>query len=125
MPESCCHRRPAIAERRKRARGSTELEHGRVGERRFEALRRAIKRVAPAGGFQPKGDGRGLLQPGAADHHGFHVALRMTCGRIGGTEEVSDQRGNSRAELEDESGIDDVLASGSPVNVTRGIRIAC
>ena len=71
------HPRPAVPQRRQRARGPAELDRQPPGADRRQAGPRVIQRGQPARGHQPERDGHGLLEQRPADHDGGPVRVRQ------------------------------------------------
>ena len=120
LPRPRGHLRRAIAECCERAGGPAELKDRQRDRAIPRGAPSAIERITPSSRLQPERDRRRLLQPGAARHGRFDMAFGMARRRVGRTVQVADDERHRASKLQDERGIDDVLAGRSPVNVTCG-----
>ena len=82
-----------------------------------------MNRVEPSGNFQTQSYGAGLLQPGAAGEQSGLMRFGDFSERAGKLREFALQQIQSVAQLQDQAGINRVLAGGAPVDETGGLRI--
>ena len=83
----------------------------------------AMNRVEPSGNFQTQSYGAGLLQPGAAGEQSGLMRFGDSSERAGKLRKFALQQIQSVAQLQDQAGINRVLAGGAPVDETSGLRI--
>jgi len=101
--------------------GSAKLQRQRVVEQMFEAGRVTEACIKPTRGDEAKGSRQRLLQPGARWQEGFLVpGGEVGKGRRDAVEILLDFAGCG-SELQDQAGIERILARCAAVNVTRGV----
>src|ERR1700751_5411253 len=113
----------ALAEARKSTGGSAELQNENAAAQFLHAGAMPRHRVQPSCGFEPEGGRHGLLQPGS----GWHDGGAMGCGELGERAaqliHICCDDVESVAQLQNEAGIDYVLAGWAPAHVAHGLLV--
>ncbi len=116
-------RKAVRAESGESADGAAELEDKGIFVEREEAVAVAEESVEPACDDEAEGSGERLLEKGACDDGSGAVLVGNGGEGIAERVEVGENHGGRGTKLEDESGVDDVLTGGAPVNEARGVGI--
>src|SRR5437660_11073585 len=114
---------PALAEAGESAGGPAELQNENAPAQFLKASSMTGHRVQPACGFGSESRRNSLLQPGSSWHYCRAMGGRKLNEGVAQTIQIGSDRIETIAQLQNEAGINRVLAGCAPVHVAHGFLV--